>query len=43
VSEALIEDTPLKQLLRARGVDKVHVAGLALDYCVKAAGVTVAD
>jgi nicotinamidase-related amidase len=30
------EDTPLEQLLRARGVDKVHVAGLALDYCVKA-------
>jgi nicotinamidase/pyrazinamidase len=30
------EDTPLEQLLRARGVETVHVAGLALDYCVKA-------
>lgn len=30
------EDTALEQLLRARGVDKVHVTGLALDYCVKA-------
>jgi nicotinamidase-related amidase len=30
------EDTPLKQLLCARGVHKVHLAGLALDYCVKA-------
>jgi nicotinamidase/pyrazinamidase len=30
------EDTPLEQLLRARGVDRVHVTGLALDYCVKA-------
>jgi nicotinamidase/pyrazinamidase len=29
------EDTGLEQLLRERGVDKVHVAGLALDYCVK--------
>lgn len=30
------EDTALEQLLRERGVDSVHVAGLALDYCVKA-------
>jgi nicotinamidase/pyrazinamidase len=30
------EDTGLEQALRARGVDTVHVAGLALDYCVKA-------
>jgi len=30
------EDTELEHLLRARGVDAVHVAGLALDYCVKA-------
>lgn len=29
------EDTELEQLLRDRGVDTVHVAGLALDYCVK--------
>jgi nicotinamidase/pyrazinamidase len=29
------EDTDLEQLLRDRGVDTVHVAGLALDYCVK--------
>ena len=30
------EDTELEQLLRDRGVDTVDVAGLALDYCVKA-------
>ena len=30
------EDTDLEELLRSRGVDRVHVAGLALDYCVKA-------
>ena len=30
------EDTGLAELLRRRGVDTVHVAGLALDYCVRA-------
>jgi nicotinamidase/pyrazinamidase len=30
------EHTDLEQLLRSHGVDTVHVAGLALDYCVKA-------
>jgi nicotinamidase/pyrazinamidase len=30
------ENPRLEQLLRARGVDTVHVVGLALDYCVKA-------
>jgi nicotinamidase/pyrazinamidase len=30
------EETTLLQLLRDRGVDAVDVAGLALDYCVKA-------
>jgi nicotinamidase/pyrazinamidase len=30
------EGTSLEALLRARGVDTVHVVGLALDYCVKA-------
>jgi nicotinamidase/pyrazinamidase len=30
------EDTPLESLLRERSVDTVHVAGLALDYCVRA-------
>jgi nicotinamidase/pyrazinamidase len=30
------EDTELERLLRDRGVDAVDVAGLALDYCVKA-------
>ena len=29
------QDTGLDALLRARGVTAVHVAGLALDYCVK--------
>ena len=28
--------TSLERLLRDRGVDRVHVAGLALDYCVRA-------
>ncbi len=30
------ELTDLEHLLRAQDVDRVHVAGLALDYCVKA-------
>ena len=30
------EDTELERLLRERDVDAVDVAGLALDYCVKA-------
>ncbi len=30
------EATELEQLLRDRGVKQVHVAGLALDYCVRA-------
>lgn len=29
------EHTDLERLLREHDVDKVHVAGLALDYCVK--------
>ena len=28
--------TELERLLRERGVDTVHIGGLALDYCVKA-------
>lgn len=30
------EDTELERLLRDHDVDRVHVGGLALDYCVKA-------
>jgi nicotinamidase/pyrazinamidase len=30
------ERTELEGLLRERDVDKVHIAGLALDYCVRA-------
>jgi len=30
------EGTTLERLLRERGIDTVHVVGLALDYCVKA-------
>lgn len=30
------EHTGLERLLRDRGVDTVHITGLALDYCVKA-------
>jgi len=30
------EHTELERLLRDQGVDTVHLAGLALDYCVKA-------
>jgi nicotinamidase/pyrazinamidase len=33
------EDTNLEQLLREHDIDKVHVAGLALDYCVKATAI----
>ena len=29
------QDTPLAELLRERGVDRVTIAGLATDYCVK--------
>ena len=30
------ENTTLEHALRARGVDTVHIGGLALDYCVRA-------
>jgi nicotinamidase/pyrazinamidase len=30
------EQTELEDLLRSRAVDRVHVGGLALDYCVRA-------
>jgi nicotinamidase/pyrazinamidase len=30
------EDTALESLLRERGVERVDIVGLALDYCVKA-------
>ncbi len=30
------EGTELERVLRDRGVDTVHIAGLALDYCVRA-------
>jgi nicotinamidase/pyrazinamidase len=30
------EATELQELLQTHGVDRVHVAGLALDYCVRA-------
>lgn len=30
------EKTDLERLLRDRGVDTVHIGGLALDYCVRA-------
>ncbi len=30
------EHSNLERLLRARGIETVHVAGLALDYCVRA-------
>jgi nicotinamidase/pyrazinamidase len=33
------EATGLAELLRERGVDEVHLAGLALDYCVKATAI----
>lgn len=30
------EDTGLEEYLQGRGVERLHLAGLALDYCVKA-------
>jgi nicotinamidase/pyrazinamidase len=30
------EETDLEEVLRSHQVDRVHVAGLALDYCVRA-------
>jgi nicotinamidase/pyrazinamidase len=36
------EATGLEDELRSRGVDEVHVAGLALDYCVKATALDAA-
>jgi nicotinamidase/pyrazinamidase len=37
------EATELERLLRERGVDTVHVAGLALDYCVRATALDARD
>jgi len=36
------EDTDLEDLLRSHGVERVHVAGLALDYCVRATALDAA-
>jgi nicotinamidase/pyrazinamidase len=36
------EHTDLERLLRERDVDTVHVAGLALDYCVRATALDAA-
>jgi nicotinamidase/pyrazinamidase len=36
------DDTDLERLLRDTGVDTVNVAGLALDYCVKATALDAA-
>ena len=35
--------TPLESLLRKRGVEKVIVAGLATDYCVKSTAIDAAE
>jgi nicotinamidase/pyrazinamidase len=37
------EETDLERLLRERGVDTVHVGGLALDYCVRATALDARD
>jgi nicotinamidase/pyrazinamidase len=37
------EDTDLEQMLRDRGVQTVHVAGLALDYCVRVTALAARD
>ena len=33
-----LEDTPLLEQLRAEGIDRVFICGLAMDYCVLASG-----
>ncbi|MDQ3765875.1 MAG: isochorismatase family protein [Actinomycetota bacterium] len=35
-ASGLVVPTPLESMLRERGVDKVVIAGLATDYCVRA-------
>jgi nicotinamidase/pyrazinamidase len=35
--------TPLESLLRTRGIEKVIVAGLATDYCVKSTAIDAAE
>ena len=37
------QSTGLAEYLRDRGVDEVHVAGLATDYCVKATALDAID
>jgi len=37
-----VDQTPLETMLRKRGVDKVVVAGLATDYCVRATALDAA-
>jgi nicotinamidase/pyrazinamidase len=37
------QSTGLAEYLRSRGVDEVHVAGLATDYCVKATALDAID
>ena len=37
------QSTGLAEYLRTRGVDEVHVAGLATDYCVKATALDAAE
>ena len=37
------QSTGLAEYLHSRGVDEVHVAGLATDYCVKATALDAAD
>ena len=37
-----VDQTPLEEMLRERGVDKVVVVGLATDYCVRATALDAA-
>ena len=43
LASGVVDQTPLEQMLRERGIDKVVIAGLATDYCVRATALDAAE